>query len=174
MAKGARLAQASAGTRLDGEPGERIRLWGQFVGGKATDDGAAGGADADRETIGGFGGVETPLGENGLIGLGGGYTRAKIDDRRPRQLGPGEDGPSVRLCRRQHRQHPPARRGRGTAGTRWRPPARFAFPGLSGAASASYNGETLHGFVEAGYSLKVGESRDDRALCRAGRRADPH
>jgi uncharacterized protein with beta-barrel porin domain len=128
-----------------------VSLWGQFLAGTGSDDGQGGAADADRNTIGGIGGIDVSFG-NWLIGAAGGYTRDKTTVNDRLSAARIKSGHLVGYVAGEAG----AFRLRGGVGYSWGTidTARvIAFPGFADAAVTSYDGNTLHGFAQVGYAI---------------------
>ena len=128
-----------------------VAIWGQFLVGTGSDDGLGGAADADRDTIGGVGGVDVSFG-TWLVGVAGGYTSddTDVDDRL--SAARIKSGHVVGYVAGEAG----AIRVRGGLGFSWGniDTARvIAFPGFADAAATSYDGDTLHGFAQVGYAM---------------------
>ena len=131
-------------------------VWGQFLIGTADDDGMGGAADADRDTVGGVIGGDITLGDAWRIGIAGAYTsdtvkiaergsRAKVETGHVVGYAGGAMG-DVRI-----------RLGGGYSWSNVDTRRAIAFPGFTDLTTARYNGDTLHGFAEIGYSLGLFE-----------------
>lgn len=145
--------QRAVASRFDSGTSAR-GIWGQLLAASAEESGINGGANADRETLGGVGGIDTGFGDNVRVGIAGGFTRDKVDI-------------ATRLSRAKIETiHALAYVGanvggmnvRGGVGYTWadvRTDRTVAFPGFAAGPVASYNGNTLHGFAEVGLPLEA-------------------
>ena len=154
MLRGAQAGEDAARTRLL-EPGEQSGIWGQAIGQSGTDDGERGGganrsgsARATRSGWGAFGGIDL-IADGARIGVAGGYTRtdlsiasrgsdAEVETRQALGYAGGTLGPVA------------LRTAVGYAWTSADVTRGVAFPGFAAVSRSDYDGNVLHGFVEAG------------------------
>ncbi|WP_375427281.1 autotransporter domain-containing protein [uncultured Sphingomonas sp.] len=84
MVRDAQGAQDAARSRLLSPQNDiGVSLWAQAAGRSGTDDGGRSASSVERRSWGGVGGIDLAMGENGRIGVAGGYTRTtfSIDAR---------------------------------------------------------------------------------------------
>ena len=154
MLRGAQAGEDAARTRLL-EPGEQSGIWGQAIGQSGTDDGEPGGsgnrpgsARATRSGWAAFGGIDL-VADGARFGVAGGYTRtdlsigargsdAEVETRQALGYAGGMLGPVA------------VRSAVGYAWTSADVTRGVAFPGYAAVARSDYDGDVLHGFVEAG------------------------
>ncbi|RDE07189.1 autotransporter outer membrane beta-barrel domain-containing protein [Sphingomonas aracearum] len=148
MLKDAQAGEDAVRSRLLAPATTGLRIWGQGAGRSGRDDGEAGVASLDRRGWLGIGGVELGL-EGARFGVAGGYGRTRVtsDARLSRATVKGTQligyaggalGPvNIRTAVGYTWNDLEVRRGAG-------------FPGFGANLAADYDGNVLHGFVEAG------------------------
>ena len=147
MLRGAQTGEDATRTRLL-EPGDASGIWGQMVGQRGSDDGDRNAARATRSGWGAFGGVDLAL-DGARLGVAGGYSRTDLsiatrgsdaEDETKQVLGyaGGTLGPVA------------LRTAAGYAWTSADVTRGIVFPGFAAVARSNYDGDVLHGFVEAG------------------------
>jgi outer membrane autotransporter protein len=155
MVHDALLVEKTVAARFDTPVSEAKGLWGQLLVNAGQDEGASGGSNTHRNTLGGIGGFDTQVGEGLRIGVAGGYTRTRdhIDDTSDRaRIGTwhlvGYAGGRIGGI--------DARAGIGYAWGRVNTRRSISFTGFSDADRARYDTNTLHGFGEIGVPVPVG------------------
>ena len=147
MLRGAQTGEDATRTRLL-EPGDASGIWGQILGQRGSDDGDRNAARATRSGWGAFGGVDLAL-DGALLGVAGGYSRtdlsiatrgstAEVETKQVLGYAGGTLGPVA------------VRTAAGYAWTSADVTRGIAFPGFAAVARSNYDGDVLHGFVEAG------------------------
>lgn len=147
MLRGAQTGEDATRTRLL-EPGDASGIWGQMVGQRGSDDGDRNAARATRLGWGAFGGVDLAL-DGARLGVAGGYSRtdlsiatrgsdAEVETKQVLGYAGGTLGPVT------------LRTAAGYAWTSADVTRGIAFPGFAAVARSNYDGNVLHGFVEAG------------------------
>ncbi len=147
MLRGAQTGEDATRTRLL-EPGDTRGIWGQILGQRGSDDGDRNAARATRSGWGAFGGVDVAL-DGARLGVAGGYSQtdlsiatrgsdADVETRQVLGYAGGTLGPVA------------LRTAAGYAWTSANVTRGIAFPGFAAVARSNYDGDVLHGFVEAG------------------------
>lgn len=130
-------------------------IWGEFLGSWGNFDGASGTADIDRDLTGIAGGVQFAIGENASAGIAAAYTDSNVAmDQRVSRADVqsihvmGHFGLSAGAFN--------LKAGAGYTHSNIKTVRELSFASFDEVLSASYNGETLHGFAEIGHALPLG------------------
>ncbi|MEG3083745.1 autotransporter domain-containing protein [Sphingomonas sp. PB2P12] len=147
MLRGAQTGEEATRNRLL-EPDNASGIWGQMVGQSGSDDGESTAARATRSGHAAFAGVDVAL-DGARLGVAGGYTRtdlsiatrgsdAEVETKQVLGYAGGVLGPVA------------LRTAVGYAWTNADVTRGIAFPGFAAVSRSKYDGDVLHGFVEAG------------------------